>query len=77
MGAENAVGNISSPNSDSSSNSIPPVDIPTTQTVLLLHGVKQQYQLTDGYPVPDTRQDHELLVRSHTVGLNPIDWKAP
>lgn len=52
-------------------------ELPRTQKVLLLHGVKQHYELTDGYAIPDTHHDHELLVRSHTIGLNPIDWKSP
>lgn len=51
--------------------------LPPTQKVLLLHGVKQHYELTEGYAIPDTQHDHELLVRSHTIGLNPIDWKSP
>ncbi|CAM1500481.1 Fc.00g096430.m01.CDS01 [Cosmosporella sp. VM-42] len=55
----------------------PDVQLPATQKVLLLHGVKQHYQLTEGYAIPDTKHEHELLVRSSTIGLNPIDWKAP
>ncbi|UPL02039.1 hypothetical protein LCI18_012973 [Fusarium solani-melongenae] len=51
--------------------------IPSAQTVLLLHGVRQQYEVTHGYAIPDTKHDHELLVRTNTIGLNPIDWKSP
>ncbi|RSL64578.1 hypothetical protein CEP53_004018 [Fusarium sp. AF-6] len=51
--------------------------IPSSQTVLLLHGVRQQYEVTHGHPIPDTKHDHELLVRNNTIGLNPIDWKSP
>ncbi|KAM0438717.1 hypothetical protein ACHAPT_001474 [Fusarium lateritium] len=51
--------------------------LPSSQTVLLLHGVRQQYEVTPGYAIPDTKHDHELLVRSTTIGLNPIDWKSP
>jgi hypothetical protein len=51
--------------------------IPPAQTVLLLHGVRQQYEVTHGYAIPDTKHDHELLVRTNTIGLNPIDWKSP
>lgn len=51
--------------------------IPSSQTVLLLHGVRQQYEVTPGYAIPDTKHDHELLVRNNTIGLNPIDWKSP
>ncbi|KPM42739.1 hypothetical protein AK830_g3799 [Neonectria ditissima] len=53
------------------------VQLPDTQTVLLLHGIRQQYELTHGYALPATRHSHELLVRSSTIGLNPIDWKSP
>ena len=55
----------------------PDIQLPATQKVLLLHGFKQHYQLTEGYAIPSTNHDHELLVRSSTIGLNPIDWKAP
>lgn len=51
--------------------------IPESQRALLLHGVRQPYQLTSGHPVPEARHDHELLVRNETIGLNPIDWKSP
>jgi hypothetical protein len=51
--------------------------IPSSQSVLLLHGIRQPYQVTAGYSVPDIKHDHELLVRTDTIGLNPIDWKAP
>ena len=51
--------------------------IPETQSVLLLHGAKQQYQLTKGYAVPQAQTEHEVLLRVRVIGLNPIDWKAP
>jgi len=51
--------------------------VPETQTVLLLHGAKQPYQLTESYAVPKADTDHELLVKVRVIGLNPIDWKAP
>ncbi|KAK7425154.1 hypothetical protein QQX98_000068 [Neonectria punicea] len=57
--------------------SSPVVQLPDTQTVLLLHGIRQQYELTSGYALPATIHSHELLVRSSTIGLNPIDWKSP
>ncbi|SPQ24296.1 8ab1ba10-45ee-4f2b-939b-24e87a13223c [Thermothielavioides terrestris] len=50
-------------------------DSPTT--VLLLHGARQPYELTDSHPVPELHHDGELLVRTQVIGLNPIDWKAP
>lgn len=51
-------------------------NIPKTQKVLLLHSPKQSYQLTDNYPVPLPLNDREVLIRSLTIALNPIDWKA-
>jgi NADPH:quinone reductase-like Zn-dependent oxidoreductase len=51
--------------------------VPETQTVLLLHGAKQQYQLAEGLAVPEAETEHELLVKVQVIGLNPIDWKAP
>ncbi|KAM5352751.1 hypothetical protein ACJ41O_005473 [Fusarium nematophilum] len=51
--------------------------LPDSQTVLLLHGVRQQYEVTHGYAIPETEHGHELLVRTSTIGLNPIDWKSP
>ncbi|KAK3385966.1 chaperonin 10-like protein [Podospora didyma] len=50
---------------------------PETQTVLLLHAARQPYQLTEGYSVPQLQDEHEVLVRTQAIGLNPIDWKAP
>ncbi|EAQ90411.1 hypothetical protein CHGG_02346 [Chaetomium globosum CBS 148.51] len=50
---------------------------PETQTVLLLHGARQPYQLTENHPVPSFKDDREILVRTQAIGLNPMDWKAP
>lgn len=52
-------------------------ELPTRQRLLLLHGPKQDYTLTDDHPVPVTDAHHEVVVRVTTIGLNPIDWKAP
>ncbi|KAK4157790.1 chaperonin 10-like protein [Chaetomidium leptoderma] len=54
-----------------------PPAIPETQTVLLLHEARQPYRLTDSYPVPELRDDREILVRTQAIGLTPVDWKAP
>lgn len=54
-----------------------PLVLPKTQTVLLLHAARQPYDLTEDYPVPELRDDHEVLVRTRAIGLNPVDWKAP
>ncbi|KAH6662410.1 quinone oxidoreductase [Plectosphaerella plurivora] len=50
---------------------------PATQNVLLLHGPRQAYEETTGYAIPTQTNDREVLVRTETLGLNPIDWKAP
>lgn len=47
------------------------------QEVLLLHAPKQQYAHTRRQPIPELRNDREMLVAVDVVGLNPIDWKAP
>lgn len=54
-----------------------PLPTPDTQRVLLLHGARQPYQLTEEYAVPAVQGEHEVLVRTQAIGLNPIDWKAP
>ncbi|KAK3348551.1 chaperonin 10-like protein [Neurospora tetraspora] len=54
-----------------------PLPTPEEQTVLLLHAAKQPYQLTEDYPVPQLEGEHDVLVRTQAIGLNPIDWKAP
>lgn len=54
-----------------------PIPTPKTQTVLLLLAAKQPYQLTEKYAVPKLEGEHEVLVRTEAIGLNPIDWKAP
>jgi hypothetical protein len=52
-------------------------EIPDTQSALLLHAIRQPYELKEGYPTPKVLRDDELLVKVTAVGLNPIDWKAP
>ncbi|KAK0612130.1 chaperonin 10-like protein [Immersiella caudata] len=54
-----------------------PLITPETQRVLLLHAARQPYELIRDYPVPQVQGDHEVLVRTEAIGLNPIDWKAP
>ncbi|KAG7101449.1 Trans-enoyl reductase lepG like protein [Verticillium longisporum] len=53
------------------------IDLPSSQTVLLLHGPKKPYEVTAGYAIPEVKSENEVLVRAETFGLNPIDWKAP
>lgn len=68
---------IGSGNHGTSTTDMEPLPTPEKQTVLLLHGAKQPYQLTEDYPVPQLEGEHDVLVRTQTIGLNPIDWKAP
>lgn len=52
--------------------------VPATQDVLLLHATKQPYSLTPSYAVPKLSEStDEVLIEIQTIGLNPIDWKAP
>ncbi|KAL1841137.1 hypothetical protein VTJ49DRAFT_7362 [Mycothermus thermophilus] len=53
------------------------IPAPDKQTVLLLHGARQPYELTEDYPVPALQNDSEALVKTQAIGLNPIDWKSP
>lgn len=55
----------------------PSAMVPQTQRILLLHGPRQPYKLVEDYPVPKLQGDSEVLVKTNTIGLNPIDWKAP
>jgi len=47
------------------------------QEILLLHAPKQKYAHTKEQPIHILKNDREMLVAVHAVGLNPIDWKAP
>jgi hypothetical protein len=47
------------------------------QSALVLHGPNQKYTLVNDLPTPSLLEPAELLVRTETIGLNPIDWKAP
>lgn len=54
-----------------------PVAVPESQTILLLKGPRQPYELVEGYPIPELNARSEVLVKTRAIGLNPIDWKAP
>lgn len=58
---------------------VPPtvIEIPGRQRALLLHGTKQPYQATEDHAIPELRGEREILVKTHVIGLNPIDWKSP
>ncbi|KAI9711596.1 MAG: hypothetical protein M1812_007118 [Candelaria pacifica] len=51
--------------------------IGSKQEILLLHGSKQKYTLTNDYEIPVVESKREMLIRVSVIGLNPIDWKAP
>ncbi|KAK4541112.1 hypothetical protein LTR36_008337 [Oleoguttula mirabilis] len=48
--------------------------IPKVQRALILHGLRQPYQLTHGHAVPTTLAINEMTVRILAIGLNPVDW---
>ncbi|KAG8168268.1 hypothetical protein KVR01_003957 [Diaporthe batatas] len=54
-----------------------PIAVPESQTVLLLRGPRQPYELVKNYPTPELHTGSEVLVKTRAIGLNPIDWKAP
>jgi hypothetical protein len=54
---------------------LPSFYVPRKQTQLLLHAVKQPYEVTAARDVPELKAG-ELLVRVEAIGLNPIDWKS-
>lgn len=54
-----------------------PITVSESQTILLLKGPKQPYELVENYPIPELNSASEVLVKTRAIGLNPIDWKAP
>ncbi|KAF2448292.1 GroES-like protein [Karstenula rhodostoma CBS 690.94] len=53
------------------------LSVPDSQSALLLHAIRTPYEIKSGHTIPSIQHDHELLIRVNSVGLNPIDWKAP
>ncbi|KAK5120788.1 hypothetical protein LTR85_005854 [Meristemomyces frigidus] len=49
---------------------------PKVQRALLLHGLRQPYELTNAHAIPTTVTDNEMIVRVLSIGLNPVDWKS-
>lgn len=37
---------------------------------------KGRYEILESYPFPTLRHEGEVVIRTHAVGLNPIDWKS-
>ncbi|KAL1605223.1 hypothetical protein SLS60_004767 [Paraconiothyrium brasiliense] len=52
-------------------------NVPDSQSALLLREIRTPYELNVSHNIPSIRHDHELLIRVRSIGLNPIDWKAP
>ncbi|KAF1943942.1 GroES-like protein [Clathrospora elynae] len=50
---------------------------PRVQSALMLHAIRQPYELSTDHEVPVVQHNHELLLKVNAVGLNPIDWKGP
>lgn len=50
---------------------------PDRQNALLLHAIRQPYEIANDHAVPEIQNDTELLVKVTAAGLNPIDWKSP
>ena len=50
---------------------------PEKQSALLLHAIRQPYEVAIDHVVPEIQHDSELLVKVTAAGLNPIDWKSP
>ncbi|KAJ6781647.1 hypothetical protein PWT90_01397 [Aphanocladium album] len=48
-----------------------------TQSILILNGPQQRYELIAGHSIPALRDNTEVLVQTQVIGLNPIDWKSP
>lgn len=37
---------------------------------------KGRYEIHESYPFPALNHEREVIIRTHAVGLNPIDWKS-
>jgi NADPH:quinone reductase-like Zn-dependent oxidoreductase len=49
--------------------------LPLTQGALLVVD-EATYELSTSHPVPRLISDNEVIIATHAVGLNPIDWKS-
>lgn len=50
--------------------------LPAAHSQLQLHAAGESFKLHQDIALPELKQN-EVLVQVQTVGLNPIDWKAP
>jgi hypothetical protein len=48
--------------------------LPSIQKALVV-AEKGKYEIRHDFPMPQVGED-EIMIRSHYVGLNPIDWKS-
>ncbi|KAH9885726.1 GroES-like protein [Xylariomycetidae sp. FL2044] len=53
----------------------PPQQRPPKVQKALVVAAKGEYAIRHDWPVPSVGED-EIMIRSHYVGLNPIDWKS-
>lgn len=51
--------------------------VPSHQPALVLKEIRQRFTLIHDHLIPATQGSHELLIKVHAIGLNPIDWKGP
>jgi NADPH:quinone reductase-like Zn-dependent oxidoreductase len=52
----------------------PTAETPTNSALLVT--AKGEYTLSDSFDYPSIQSPNEVVIRSHAVGLNPIDWKS-
>jgi hypothetical protein len=63
--------------------------LPTRQSILipastpsprfqqaLIVAAKREYELRNEFCFPEIQDEDEVMIRTHAVGLNPIDWKS-
>lgn len=51
-------------------------DLPEVQRALLLHALREPFQLKEDYKVPEIASADDIVVKISAIGLNPIDWKS-
>lgn len=50
--------------------------LPQLQRALLVHALRERFQLKQDHKVPETVSPDEIVVKISAIGLNPIDWKS-
>ncbi|CAK3903054.1 Alcohol dehydrogenase superfamily, zinc-type [Lecanosticta acicola] len=51
-------------------------ELPRKQKALLLHAVRESFQLKEDHQMHEIENPDDLVVRIKAIGLNPIDWKS-